>query len=595
MTYHLSGFAPIPPWPGFGLQGLGALGAAQVPPACAAWITTHYNAHEYERIRGQELPQLLREMPNTSWGFSADAFVGKPLPWAAFSAGHTSMVDPARPVTLRGLFGLGASITGGGAVSRDSDEGRLAALQRREYAAFTDQVVLWLQKVVSAFNRMGIALNLPTCWLLPSNPNTPHTAPPPAADQIIVDFADPVPPPAASYGRITGSEALGASGPPNPATIHWRNLPFSLLHATRSGTTKDTWYGKRHSALSAFWRDFQYNNTPVSPRNRAGYPADARYGYTIDIPPAAVTVKDTSGFFDFMSADGGGGIRFKLYAGPIYALWYAQQYIHIISRRPAAEVLGNAFETWAGVLTVWADAPANRHSTADKDKMKTAAAVLKTNAAAFRGAGAIATATGAGAVAGVPMIVFATAMDAFSAVLGVLPAARATMSSCTGDKAADAALRLSYHTTLGFCGPPTPLMFDPPSGCTPADALEAVRTGGGSLRPKSFWDSLLPILTHPATLGAVGLVAAYGVYRAVAPRKANSPALKNTAVKKMQAYLGVVDRAPLSVQQRLYKGAMTAVQRLADKHGLSASDVFAQVEAEARRRGVRPGMPGQDY
>ena len=514
MTYHITP-QPLQSWPTPGLQGFGAFGAVEVPSPCVQWITSHYHPTEFERIRTQELPQLLADAPRLN------ALVGMPLPWSAFGAEQPGMIDPARAVTIHrrgasGLFGLGASITGGGAVSARSDEGRLAALQRREYAEFTAATALWLQRVVNAFNRMGLALNLPTSWLLPSNPNTVRTAASPAADQIIVDFTDPVPPPAMSYGRIEGTDRVSAETlcPGFPVTVHWRNLPFSLLHATLSGTKPDTWYGKSPTALHAFWQKFMYDNTPQSPRNRAGYPAEARHGYTIDIPPVAATV-----------ASGGGGLaaeagwsRCKLFAGPVYALWYAKQYLSIISSRSVAQVLGNAFETWASVLTVWADAPANTHSTTAKDKMKTAAAGLKLAATGFTSAGAVATASGAGAVAGIPMMVFGAAMTAFSEIVKILPAARATMSSCTGDKATNAALRISLHTTLGFCGPPTPLMFNPPDGCKPTDALTFVGGGGLPTRDKSLWDQLRPYLTHPVTLGAVGLVAALGAYRVFAPK-----------------------------------------------------------------------------
>jgi hypothetical protein len=145
---------------------------------------------------------------------SVDELVGKPLPWSLFSerwypqgAATPALVgaDSPREVTIRrrgasGLFGFGATnITGGGA-TRESTA--LGVMQQREYDAYLLAVLQWTNKVVGAFNRMGIALNLPTCWLLPSNPNTPRTAAPPAADQVIVDFTDPVPPKAGSYGRV---------------------------------------------------------------------------------------------------------------------------------------------------------------------------------------------------------------------------------------------------------------------------------------------------------------------------------------------------------------------------------------------------------
>jgi len=61
----------------------------------------------------------------------------------------------------------------------------------------------------------------------------------------------------------------------------------------------------------------------------------------------------------------------------------------------------------------------------------------------------------------------------------------------------------------------------------------------------------------------------------------------------MQLYLGSVDFARVRDQQRLYARAKRAADGVADAKGLTAADAWAQIYAEAVRRGVIRPLPGQ--
>lgn len=67
------------------------------------------------------------------------------------------------------------------------------------------------------------------------------------------------------------------------------------------------------------------------------------------------------------------------------------------------------------------------------------------------------------------------------------------------------------------------------------------------------------------------------------------------AVKAMQVYLGSVGRVYFRDEQRLYNRAMKHVDKIADAMRAGRSDVWEQIEREARKRGVKSPMPGKDY
>lgn len=67
------------------------------------------------------------------------------------------------------------------------------------------------------------------------------------------------------------------------------------------------------------------------------------------------------------------------------------------------------------------------------------------------------------------------------------------------------------------------------------------------------------------------------------------------AVMQMQKYLGAVDRAPFKTQERLHNQITRTVSQVADSLGMSPEDVWSQVETQARKKGITPGMPGKDW
>lgn len=67
------------------------------------------------------------------------------------------------------------------------------------------------------------------------------------------------------------------------------------------------------------------------------------------------------------------------------------------------------------------------------------------------------------------------------------------------------------------------------------------------------------------------------------------------AVEAMRRYLGVVDRAPVAVQQRFYRAAHRRVDAVATHHGMTPELAWEQIEKEARRRGIILGQPGKDF
>ncbi len=67
------------------------------------------------------------------------------------------------------------------------------------------------------------------------------------------------------------------------------------------------------------------------------------------------------------------------------------------------------------------------------------------------------------------------------------------------------------------------------------------------------------------------------------------------AVQAMRVYLGSVDFASVRAQQRLYDRAMKAVNAVARARNMDPSDVWQQIESQARREGIIRPRPGKDY
>jgi hypothetical protein len=77
---------------------------------------------------------------------------------------------------------------------------------------------------------------------------------------------------------------------------------------------------------------------------------------------------------------------------------------------------------------------------------------------------------------------------------------------------------------------------------------------------------------------------------------ANIKKLASAAVKPMQVYLGTARvGAGMRTEDKLYRKARAAVQKVCDASGMELADAWAQIEAEALRRGVIVGRPGKDY
>lgn len=66
------------------------------------------------------------------------------------------------------------------------------------------------------------------------------------------------------------------------------------------------------------------------------------------------------------------------------------------------------------------------------------------------------------------------------------------------------------------------------------------------------------------------------------------------AVETMQKYLGSVDFVALSAQQKLYDRVAKQLAAIAVQTGMSQTQVWEQVETQARRKGVIRPVPGKD-
>ena len=68
------------------------------------------------------------------------------------------------------------------------------------------------------------------------------------------------------------------------------------------------------------------------------------------------------------------------------------------------------------------------------------------------------------------------------------------------------------------------------------------------------------------------------------------------AVKAAQVYCGSVGRVRLADEQKLYKRMQHAVERVvkASQGGIELWNAEKQIRDEARRRGCRLALPGQD-
>ena len=70
-------------------------------------------------------------------------------------------------------------------------------------------------------------------------------------------------------------------------------------------------------------------------------------------------------------------------------------------------------------------------------------------------------------------------------------------------------------------------------------------------------------------------------------------AILNKAVKEMQLYLGSIDYAHVKDQEKLHRKVMRSVNALVEHTGMGSEEVWRQLDAEARRRGILRPRPGQ--
>lgn len=71
-------------------------------------------------------------------------------------------------------------------------------------------------------------------------------------------------------------------------------------------------------------------------------------------------------------------------------------------------------------------------------------------------------------------------------------------------------------------------------------------------------------------------------------------ALLERAVKAAQLHCGSVDRVAVRQEQKLYNRMWKAIDRIVAKTGMDRNDAGEQIQREARRRGCKLAMPGQD-
>lgn len=68
-----------------------------------------------------------------------------------------------------------------------------------------------------------------------------------------------------------------------------------------------------------------------------------------------------------------------------------------------------------------------------------------------------------------------------------------------------------------------------------------------------------------------------------------------SAVRAFQLYCGADGHTSMKVQQRLYKRAMAAAERIAKAKNMALTDVSEQLAKEAKRRGCIRPMVAKDF
>lgn len=486
-----------PPWS----PPLGALGEPALPtpnPACVAWVSANYNLVEYERLRTQELPRLLvkaRQLAGVSSNLNqalAASDFGKA--WSKFGRWHRS--------------------TGG-------NKARIDEI----YGNWLEAVTEWFTAAGELVQKMALALNLPTDWLIVRRGEVSW-----AKD----GYTAFLPPEAARPNQPIQPDSLGVSGGGSlsPSQFmrllkqQWQTRPVVLTHAPFSirlnryaairggGTVGST------EKLLSIWKGGKFSSHPRPSALTAALSNESRFdtgypqGRTVAPgSPAPTWELVPPAFYVPGSAYGD-----NVVPGPREVLYFGHQELQWIAGQPGQRVLEAAFKAWGSVLVGWADSGQNPLKQEGKQKLRVAGASIKLAGAAIAGVGTVAANP---IVAGVGAIV-ALVGELFASVVPVT-----VRCGVPGHK---------YHKQLGgFCGPQEPFLVRPPAGCSAGDILAATRgqLGGGSL-----WDKVLGFLTHPVTLG-VGLLALAGGGLYLATRKWKT---KNVRRKKSASPSSTTDR-----------------------------------------------------
>lgn len=66
------------------------------------------------------------------------------------------------------------------------------------------------------------------------------------------------------------------------------------------------------------------------------------------------------------------------------------------------------------------------------------------------------------------------------------------------------------------------------------------------------------------------------------------------AVETMRVYVGSVDKVTVRQATRLQTRVYKALEKVCTQSGVAVDDAWAQVEAEARKRGLRLAVLGKD-
>ena len=83
-------------------------------------------------------------------------------------------------------------------------------------------------------------------------------------------------------------------------------------------------------------------------------------------------------------------------------------------------------------------------------------------------------------------------------------------------------------------------------------------------------------------------------YRQILEGKLPPKGTLDKAVKAMQLYLGSLDKTRISDQQKLRNKLDGMINKIAKSTGNDESNIWNQLESEARKRGVTTPIPGKD-